>query len=169
MGLFAPSTLTINERPLTMMWGKNLVFDGAVGLAMLNQGDKLDVRFNGVRPITDTLQVTASTGNIVESLNNSNPTRILLQALEKSTSVKASSMASYASIHPLLHESVFLGTVDPSSGKPMRMYKITAGDPSRGPLSLEVGRAPSPGESIQVCRRLTPAMKPINVTVVLCS
>ncbi|KAH6911778.1 hypothetical protein BKA70DRAFT_1185439 [Coprinopsis sp. MPI-PUGE-AT-0042] len=149
LGLFAPSTLTINERPRTMMWGKNVISEGAVGVALLNAKPKLDIQFNGVRAITDSLQVTGSTGNIIESLDSSNPTRLLLQALERSTSVKASTMASYASIHPLLHESVFLGTVDPSSGEPTKMYKITAGDPSRGPLSLEVGRAPSPGEHVQ--------------------
>ena len=138
-----------------MMWGKSVVSNGAVGIALLKSNSRLNVNFDGVRPITGSMQVTASIGNIIESLDNSNPTRLLLQALGSSSSIDASGMASYSSIHPLLHESVYLGTIDPTSGAPTKMYKITAGDPSRGPLSLEAGRAPLTGEFAQVCREPT--------------
>lgn len=37
--------------------------------------------------------------------------------------------------------------------QPSQMYNITAGDPSRGPISLETQAAPPPGSRVQV--RLT--------------
>jgi small ligand-binding sensory domain FIST len=70
-----------------MMWGNNVVPEGAVGVAMLNARPQLGIRFNGTRLITDALRVTSSTGSIIESLDSNNPTRILVQALKKSTSV----------------------------------------------------------------------------------
>jgi len=77
-------------------------------------------------------------GNLVNIINNANPTKLLLSNIRKAGLEGRSGIEQYS-----------LGVVLPDE-KIGRTYRITSGDPSRGSLSLDSQRAPDPGTLVQV-------------------
>ncbi|TFK29065.1 hypothetical protein FA15DRAFT_652226 [Coprinopsis marcescibilis] len=148
LGLFAPSTLTVNERPATMLYRDTMVSEGAVGLALKKPSTyPASLDFQGAHPISDGMEVTISQGNMIESLNSSNPTQQLLDALERVPEDGISSSSS--SMHRFLNKRVFLGVQDATTNEITRMHHISAGDPSRGPLSIVTETAPPVGSIVK--------------------
>jgi len=83
------------------------------------------------------ITVIRSEGNLVHELDNSNPTRILLTAIER------------AGVKNAKEDDFYLAVIN--SGKIRQVYHITSGDPSRGTISLESHAAPAQGVQVQLC------------------
>ena len=108
------------------------------------------------------LGLSRSEGNLVLSLDNKNPSRILLAAIERGHNFSPTDDQSAKLLKVMKDDEFFLGVLDGHSvesgrSKIRQVYHITSGDPSRGALALESEAAPSPGTRVQVCRRPHPA------------
>lgn len=97
---------------------------------------------------------------MINSLDNSNPTKLLLAAIRKhgmdmetSGTFKDNEKFSLATVRNgkvcFLLSIVFLLIIDLLT-QLSQMYKITAGDPSRGNISLDSEHAPSIDTQVQV-------------------
>ena len=125
---------------------------GAVGVA-LSLGKTARVDYLGVKTLSKPMTITryslstitwckvtqdcSCEGNLINAINNANPTKLLLSDIRKA-GLDGSGLEQYS-----------LGVVLPDE-KIGRTYRITAGDPSRGTLSLDSQRAPDPGTLVQV-------------------
>ncbi|KAF8890772.1 hypothetical protein BD779DRAFT_1517001 [Infundibulicybe gibba] len=145
LGLMATSTPFITGRPVTLFHNQQIYGSGAVGLALRAAGGPTTtVGFLGTRAISPLMTVTGCEGNMVTNLDRrSNPTQLLLAAIrEHGVEVGASETGVLKD-----EQGFMLGTF--RDGKVHRMHQITAGDPSRGPLSLSVNQAPLQGAQVQ--------------------
>ncbi|KAF9468745.1 hypothetical protein BDZ94DRAFT_1246177 [Collybia nuda] len=149
LGLFAASTPFITGRPFTLFHNKSIYESGAVGLVLKNTSWSRRAiarsEFIGLSPISPQMIVTKCEGNMVNSLDKSNPAQLLLDAMEKS----GMDMAGYTSFKD--GEKFSLGTI--KNEKLSQIYNITAGDPSRGNISLESQNAPIVGTKVQFFHR----------------
>ncbi|KAG5640653.1 hypothetical protein DXG03_007655 [Asterophora parasitica] len=148
LGLTASSTPFTTGRPFTLFHNSRIYSSGGVGLALLRSPytyhDPLahtpaTVRpsFPGLNPLGQPMRVSQSEGNMINSLDSSNPTKLLLREVDGTPHLWADSDS----------PSYFLGTLRGESVQ--EMYSITAGDPSRGSLSLGSSRAPDVGSLVQ--------------------
>ncbi|KAI9451105.1 hypothetical protein BJY52DRAFT_1125436 [Lactarius psammicola] len=138
LGLFASSTPFVTGRPYTLLFNGSVKSSGAVGLA-LSAGPRPVSRtaFPGLRAITAPLKVTQSEGNLVNGLDNANPTALLIAAIEKSALAG----------HAAKDDEFYLGVL--RDGELWQMHHIMAGGPSRGTMALETETAPGEGTSVQ--------------------
>lgn len=100
MGMICSSTPFITGRPFTMFFNDRVYSDGAVGAAISGVSHRFHVDFPAnLQPITPELIITrcvfhttnppssslprsrSCEGNLINSLNNLNPTRMLLEAI----------------------------------------------------------------------------------------
>jgi hypothetical protein len=125
---------------------------GAVGVA-LSLGKAARTDYLGVKTFSKPVTITRYTlfmtpwckvaqdcsceGNLVNTINNANPTKLLLSDIRKA-GLDGSGIEQYS-----------LGVVLPGE-KIGRTYRITSGDPSRGSLALDSQRTPDPGTLVQV-------------------
>ncbi|KAF9016129.1 hypothetical protein BDZ89DRAFT_962168 [Hymenopellis radicata] len=141
LGLIATSTPFITGRPFTMLHNKDIYDSGAVGLALINRPrltSTLD--FLGLSALSEPMTVTQSEGNLVNTLDGRNPTQLLLDALKKKgMDVATSRWFKDEEQFYVVH------------GK--RAYTITAGDPSRGTISLSGEDGPGVGTKVQFYAR----------------
>ncbi|KAF7767884.1 hypothetical protein Agabi119p4_7127 [Agaricus bisporus var. burnettii] len=145
LGLIASSTPFVTGRPVTLFQNHEIFSSGAVGL-VFERKTCLAVDFLDVTKISPVMTVTKSEGNMVNSLDNKNPTQLLLSA------IKQSGLKAHASDWLKEEEQFSLAALS-SSGKVDRVYKITAGDPSRGSISLDSPYAPTLGTQVQFLHR----------------
>ena len=135
---------------------------GAVGLA-LSGGSRpvAETAFPGLRAITGPLKVTQyvpspitnqspilynesklrSEGNLINELDNTNPTALLVSAIEKSALAGNTAR----------DNEFYLGVLR-DDGDLWQLHHILAGGPSRGTMALDTETAPGEGTSVQVCR-----------------
>jgi len=140
LGLIASSTPFITGRPVTLFRNENVHSSGAVGIA-LTGGDtpKSSIEFPGLRSITPPLLVTRSEGNLVNELDNGNPSKLLIAAIRKHR--KGS----------FKEDDFYLGAF--RGDKLNQVYHIMSGDPSRGTIALESHAAPAEGTTVQLYHR----------------
>ncbi|KAF9556302.1 hypothetical protein CPC08DRAFT_765357 [Agrocybe pediades] len=137
--LVASPTHFITGREVTLFMDGQIYGEGAVGLALV-EDEKLScaTEFAGVNRLSGPMTITSQEGNMINELNSSNPTRLLIDAL------------GLARISPQDNEQFALGVVD-MNGQITRTYRITAGDPSSrgGSISLDAPTAPEVGTIVQ--------------------
>lgn len=149
--------------------------EGAVGIAFLRDAGQVDdgpssfrTEFVGMKKLSDPMTVTrcvncslkvsflivvySREGNMINSLDDSNPTRLLLGAIDLAGigATKEESSSPFAATFKD-DEQFALGLMS-VDGEILETYKITAGDPSSrgGSLSLDAPRAPEVGSAVQV-------------------
>ncbi|KAF5367783.1 hypothetical protein D9615_010494 [Tricholomella constricta] len=146
LGLVAASTPFITGRPVTLFHNDKIHESGAVGLALrrIPRG-RASTDFPGVVPISAPTTVTRCEGNMVNELNDTNPTQLLLRAIRE-RKLDTDTSGSFKD-----NESFLLGTLH--KGTVQQMYSITAGDPSRGSISLASQTAPVVGTQVQFFHR----------------
>ncbi|KAJ3760187.1 hypothetical protein EV360DRAFT_40397 [Lentinula raphanica] len=154
LGLLASSTPFITGRPVTLFHNQHILDKGAVGVALTShKALKFHVP-NDIRPLGSALEVTDSEGNLVNTLNLSNPTQLLLSRIRAAGIDTTSSNA----ITFKDDTEFYLGVLPHDSSTPYQLHAITAGDPSRGTLSLNPQTMALPvGTQVQFFHR--PVMK----------
>jgi hypothetical protein len=165
--LIASSTPFLTGRPVTLFKGSSIFADGAVGLALFDQGSQqTTIEVENMQAVSPPMQVTQyvlgslvgswdaadicgrAQTNLVEALDQGNPVESLLLAMSSQRSIDK-------------EHDIYLGVIDtslsptPSSGdkkvyKYSRVYKITAGGPSQGTLLLDATEGPQVGAKVQV-------------------
>ncbi|KAJ4482544.1 hypothetical protein J3R30DRAFT_2188415 [Lentinula aciculospora] len=153
LGLLASSTPFITGRPVTLFHNQQIFDTGAVGVAFtIPKQLKFDIP-NDIQPLGDPLDVTDSEGNLINTLNFSNPTQLLLSRIRTAGIDTTSSGA----ITFRNNMEFYLGVLPPTSPNvfvPYQLHAITAGDPSRGTLSLNTQTvAPRSGCRVQFFHR----------------
>ncbi|ELU40699.1 hypothetical protein AG1IA_05267 [Rhizoctonia solani AG-1 IA] len=144
LGLIGSSTPFITGRPFTLFEGTSVVSDGAVGVALFNHTTpSSDICFDGIYAVSE-----AQT-NLVETLDDGNPAETLMAAMKAGGTIGKD-------------QEIYLGVIsDPTSGPKAqhsgirtynysRIYRITAGGPSRGSLLLDAAEGPQTGTKVQV-------------------
>ncbi|KAG1743215.1 uncharacterized protein EDB91DRAFT_1126270 [Suillus paluster] len=142
LGFLASSTPFITGRPVTLFHDGEVYSDGAIGIALQPSlgHTSLTVEFPGLVDLTPELQITSSGGNLILTVDNGNPTRLLLAAMNKHGLDGRDVL--------LKDQEFYVGVM--SHGKVERLHRITSGDPSRGTIALETTSAPPPGSVMRM-------------------
>ncbi|PPQ89255.1 hypothetical protein CVT25_001339 [Psilocybe cyanescens] len=158
--LIASPTHFTTGRGVTLFLDGHIYGEGAIGLALLNDGTSNDApswrtEFLGVKTLSGPMTITSREGNMVNELNGSNPTKLLIAALGTTGTSPSSQLANASPTTPHFkdEEQFALGVIS-SDGQWSSTYKITAGDPSSrgGSLSLDAPSAPEVGSVVQFLR-----------------
>ncbi|KAJ3979996.1 hypothetical protein F5890DRAFT_1420476 [Lentinula detonsa] len=168
LGLLASSTPFITGRPVTLFHNQQILDKGAVGVAFTTPKTlKFNIP-NDVQPLGSPLDVTeyvlrfvswhSSEGNLINTLNFSNPTQLLLSCI-RAAGIDTTSSSAITFKDDM---EFYLGVLSPTSPVPYQLHAITAGDPSRGTLSLNTQTvAPPVGARVQFFHR--PSVKPLSL------
>ncbi|KAA1473825.1 hypothetical protein DENSPDRAFT_840322 [Dentipellis sp. KUC8613] len=142
LGLIASSTPFITGRPFTLTHNAFIFSSGAVGLALSRPPRPTRVRtaFPGLTALTGELTVTRSEGNLIQELDHTNPSRILLTAIQASASGISGEAAKE-------HE-YYLGVR--AGGSTVQVHHVLSGDPARGTVALASEVAPPAGCVVQL-------------------
>ncbi|KAL1946525.1 hypothetical protein VTO73DRAFT_14629 [Trametes versicolor] len=147
LGLIGTSTPFVTGRPYTLFHNDRIHSDGAVGVC-LSSGTRPTTYsvFPGLEAITRPMIVTSSEGNLVNSLDNANPSGLLLHALKNHPAVAGTAQG----ISPELR--LYIGTLQQKAGghELVRLSYIMSGDPSRGSIALDTDAAPAEGALVQM-------------------
>ncbi|KAG6831048.1 hypothetical protein H0H87_006290 [Tephrocybe sp. NHM501043] len=155
LGLIASSTPFITGRPVTLFHNGSIYDSGAIGVALATPS-AVTTSFTGCVPISPAMPITDCEGNMVNALGGESPTQLLLGAIRKS-GMDMDAAGSFKD-----DETFLLGDERGS-----RMYRITAGDPSRGPISLEPQNAAPPvGSLVQFFHLPKQPQSPLVSTVI---
>ncbi|KXN88542.1 hypothetical protein AN958_07178 [Leucoagaricus sp. SymC.cos] len=144
LGLLASSTPFITGRPVTLFHNHSIYSSGAIGLALTGfhqPKPSFKINFLDVRKLSNPMTITKCEGNMINALNDDNPTQLLISAIKKSgldTHVSGS----------FKEEQFSLGTLSADGNVCMQFTQITAGDPSRGSLSIDSPFAPPQGTQV---------------------
>ncbi|KAF7365365.1 hypothetical protein MVEN_00408700 [Mycena venus] len=144
LGLFAASTPFITGRPVTLFKGDKIYEAGAVGLALKHPKANARVQFLGMEPLCPPMLVTQAEGNLVISLDNKNPTQLLLAG------IRAAGIDSAVSS---LKDNDEFALATLRGEDPHQMCTIMSGDPSRGTIALRSMSAPPIGARVQFFHR----------------
>ncbi|KAL0576502.1 hypothetical protein V5O48_005477 [Marasmius crinis-equi] len=150
LGLLASSTPFITGRPVTLVHNGKVYEDGAVGVAFTapKLSSELSLRLpEAVKPLGQEMTVTRAEGNLINTLDGANPTRLLLRAIQTA----GIDSTSEAAILFKEEEEFYLGVY--GDGDVSQIYTITSGDTSRGTIALNTTRAPAIGAKVQFFRR----------------
>ncbi|KAL4070061.1 hypothetical protein V8B97DRAFT_1967983 [Scleroderma yunnanense] len=146
LALFASPTPFLTGRPVTLFYNGQVHSDGAVGIALPSSlPSQLDLNFPTLVPLTPALPITSSEGNLILSINSSNPTRLLLSAIQKhglSLSGDSNRVGK--------EDAFYIGVIE--GGKLSQLYHINSGDPYRGTMALNTDMAPREGALVQMFR-----------------
>lgn len=142
LGFLASSTPFITGRPVTLFHDGEIYSDGAIGIALQPSlgHTSLTVKFPDLVDLTPDLQITSSEGNLILKVDNGNPTRLLLAAMDKH--------GLYGRGALLKDDEFYVGVM--SDGKVEQLHRITSGDPSRGTIALGTTSAPPQGSIIRM-------------------
>lgn len=146
LGLVASSTPFVTGRPVTLFHNGTEYGHGAVGFAVMQSSKKqraiLGTDFAGLVPLSDPVVITKSYGNMIISLDYSDPTKFLTTAIDRSELNSISSARGRDGIQYML------GIMD---GKQItQLYTITSNDTRRGSLSIDCKDAIKPGMKAQL-------------------
>ncbi|EGN98144.1 hypothetical protein SERLA73DRAFT_74375 [Serpula lacrymans var. lacrymans S7.3] len=143
LGLIASWTPFVTGRPVTLFHDKNIYSSGAVGIALTNREGAstptVGVKFSGLTSLTPVLKVTRSEGNLVNELDNMNPSELLLNAIR---------MHGIGDSRSLKEDKFYLGAM--KHNKLDQVHRILAGGPSRGTIALQSQAAPVEGTPVQL-------------------
>ncbi|KAF8899808.1 hypothetical protein CPB84DRAFT_1681063 [Gymnopilus junonius] len=188
--LIAAPTHFITGRGVTLFMDGRIFGEGAIGLALLDEpltvdGNKAEkitcsTDFIGMRRLSGPMTVTrffasifnlltvyyhlSREGNMINELDSSNPTKLLLRSLDLAGISPTSRSQSSTITTTFKDDELFaLGIVGPDS-QILRTYKITAGDPSSrgGSISLDAPTAPDVGSVVQFLH--IPSNSPIKIS-----
>lgn len=140
IGLVPTSTPFITGRPVTLFRNQRIWESGAVGVALShakNVRSMLD--YHGLVSLSSTMTVSESEGNLVNTLDRQNPSQLLLSAIREHN-------LAVTSLDP--EEEFYL-----MSEETQIAYAITAGDPSRGTISLNTDQGPGVGSRVRFYHR----------------
>ncbi|KAF7346143.1 FIST domain-containing protein [Mycena sanguinolenta] len=143
LGLFAAPTPFITGRPVTLFQGDKIYGTGAVGLALKHPRPETQVTFHGMEPLCPPMLVSKAEGNLVISLDNKNPTQLLLSA------IRAAGVDLRSETVGLFEDSNEFALATLRDEKPHQMFSIMSGDPSRGTIALRSMSAPPVGSWVQ--------------------
>lgn len=155
IGLIASSTPFLTGRPHTLFYGKSVHSSGAVGLCVMSPVQpSAHLLFPNLEPLTKPMFITESEGNLIQSLDNLNPSRLLLSAIhQQNTKTKSAGNLPHSDIitkDDHFYMAVLRGT--PERHQLRQLYHITSGDPSRGTLAVESEAAPPRNTLVQIFR-----------------
>ncbi|KIK69972.1 hypothetical protein GYMLUDRAFT_533491 [Collybiopsis luxurians FD-317 M1] len=158
LGLLASSTPFITGRPVTLFHNQQIYDTGAVGVALKGPLRSLGFQLpDDIQPLGDPLNVTDSEGNLVNSLDLSNPTQLLLSRI-RAAGIDTTTSGAMSFKDDM---EFYLGVLY-QSGSPDQLHIITAGDTSRGTLSLNTQTvAPPVGSRVQFFHRRS--TKPLSL------
>ncbi|KZT09087.1 uncharacterized protein LAESUDRAFT_712239 [Laetiporus sulphureus 93-53] len=155
IGMIGASTPFITGRPYTLFRGNSIYSSGAVGLCLSSPSpSRSHLAFPGLQALTPPMIVTESEGNLIHSLDNTNPTRLLLAAIERAQNGLEEQEASTKAEWISKEDQFYVATLSALSNEPQQICRITSGDPSRGTLALEGDFAPSKGAPVRVYQQL---------------
>ncbi|KAI0078223.1 hypothetical protein K474DRAFT_1660659 [Panus rudis PR-1116 ss-1] len=148
LGFLATSTPFITGRPFTLFRNSAVYSSGAVGISLhAPEVPKVDIQLPALTALTPASKVTSSGGNLIHTIDNSNPSAMLLRAISEHELMKGKAFnVEFRTSH------FYVGEVSGSANdiKPHRIYRITSGDPGRGTISLEGNEAPAVGSLVQM-------------------
>ncbi|KDN48808.1 hypothetical protein RSAG8_02795, partial [Rhizoctonia solani AG-8 WAC10335] len=148
LGLIGSSTPFITGRPFTLFKGANIFSDGAVGIALLDQSSpNTTMSFDSIHAVSKPMEVTQAQTNLIETLDNGNPVESLMAAMKTSGRIDKD-------------QDIYLGVLSDTASPDVRdsgihtcnysrIYRITAGGPSRGSLLLDATEGPQAGTKVQ--------------------
>ncbi|KAI0750975.1 hypothetical protein C8Q80DRAFT_1154839 [Daedaleopsis nitida] len=148
LGLIATSTPFVTGRPYTLFHDDDIHSDGAVGVCLSSPACAThSSEFPGLEAITRPMLVTSSEGNLVNALDNANPSRLLLHAIQ--THPTLNNLADQNLSKELR---IYMGTLKRQGGVHTldQLFYITSGDPSRGSIALDSDTAPPEGTLVQM-------------------
>ncbi|KAF9522721.1 hypothetical protein CPB83DRAFT_864011 [Crepidotus variabilis] len=155
LGLYASPTHFITGRPVTLFLDDRIYGEGSVGVALLRDNDNeaaiptSSTEFLEAKKLAEPMTVTSVEGNMVNALDNSNPTQLLLRAIQVG-GISSPETGPITSRTFKEDEEFALGVLSPT-GKIIQAFKITAGDPAHrgGSISLDAIQAPAVGSTAQ--------------------
>ena len=129
-------------RPYTHIFSSFVKYSGAVGLA-LSGGSRpvAETAFPALRAINAPLKVPGSERNLINELDNANPTALLISAIEK-----ARSLAPRPEMMSFTEACCTMGVSF------VQLHHILAGGPSRGTMTPDSETVSGEGTCIQVRR-----------------
>ncbi|PCH40338.1 hypothetical protein WOLCODRAFT_131359 [Wolfiporia cocos MD-104 SS10] len=148
LGLVASSTPFVTGRPYTLFHGKSVHSSGAVGLCLSSPTrPRGRLSLPKTQALTEPLVVTQMEGNLIYTLNDVNPTRLLLSAIERNNKGSPHGRKDWIT----KDDQFYLGVLRQADGlgEIQQVYHITSGDPSRGTLAVESEHAPAKSSRVQ--------------------
>ncbi|CED83300.1 hypothetical protein [Phaffia rhodozyma] len=164
-GLVLPQTPFTTGRPYTLYFMNQTYDQGAVGLAIISEGDikekqgegvRMDIGWEGMEPVeAQVYEVVSSQGNLLLSISRcasdpedtiANPTKHLIMLLQESSSAGFDHKSYLGSkekefflglIRPRGREGVSTTEDQGSMGHVNRVVRILSGDPARGGMAIE--------------------------------
>ncbi|KAH9477967.1 hypothetical protein JR316_0010200 [Psilocybe cubensis] len=149
--VIASPTHFTTGRPVTLFLDGKIHGEGAVGLAFLDDDMKNRTEFIGVKALSKPMTITSREGNMVNELDSSNPTKLLIASLDSAGLSPSSQLGTSSSVRHFKDGEQFALGVLSADGNLTSTYRITAGDPSSrgGSLSLDAHAAPEVGTIVQ--------------------
>ncbi|KAG8904344.1 hypothetical protein FRC01_008770, partial [Tulasnella sp. 417] len=163
LGLIGTYTPFVTGLDQTLVRGSKPFGAGAVGLALLGEPQpKLERGFHGLKSISKTYSITSSASNLIYELDGKNPTK---EALVAYNSVPLSEGETPATRKAA---DMYLGVLDesqPDSATPSfsMVYRVSAGGPSRGTISVDADVGPPTGSRVQFLHK--PILQVADATV----
>ncbi|THH28024.1 hypothetical protein EUX98_g6166 [Antrodiella citrinella] len=142
LGFLASPTPFLTGRPFTLFRDREIHSSGAVGICLPSPVSQYDVEYPHLTAITEPLTVTSAGGNLVHSLDDENPARLIISAMDKHNLSSLGNKTLYK------EDQFYLGVLD--GDKLHRLYQIMSGGPSRGTVSLEGEDAPQHGVRVRL-------------------
>ncbi|KAK7689754.1 hypothetical protein QCA50_006393 [Cerrena zonata] len=144
LGLMTSSTPFVTGRPFTLFYNNVIHSSGAVGICLdAHAPARHKLVFPALKAITNHIFVTSSEGNLVHTLNDENPTEILIAAIKKHR------MLSARDINLAFRDWNFYLGITPRQA-PEQVFRINSADPGRGTLALEGDISPPIGSRVQI-------------------
>ncbi|WVQ74964.1 hypothetical protein IAR50_004572 [Cryptococcus sp. DSM 104548] len=141
-GLLTAPTPFITNRPHTLLYNKDILQSGTLGLAIKS---KPTTKTNfGLSAMVQPVTITSARGNMLLAINgiNSNPTQLLISAIQQRGGTGLTK-----------EEEFFLGFLE--GGEVKRVTRIVSGDPGRGAMSLDTEEPLLVGQTVQFMHRST--------------
>ncbi|TYJ53415.1 hypothetical protein B9479_005962 [Cryptococcus floricola] len=139
-GLLTAPTPFITNRPHTLLYNKEILQSGTIGLA-INSNPTTKTDF-GLSAMVEPVTITSARGNMLLAIDgiNSNPTQLLISAIQQRGGTGLTK-----------EEEFFLGFLE--GGKVKRVTRIVSGDPGRGAMSLDTEEPLLEGQTVQFMHR----------------
>ncbi|KAF5380758.1 hypothetical protein D9757_007162 [Collybiopsis confluens] len=162
LGLLASSTPFITGRPVTLFYNQQVYETGAVGIA-LRRSRSLQFRLpTDIQPLGDSLNVTHSEGNLISTLNSSNPTQLLLSRI-RAAGIDTTSSSAISFKEDM---QFYLGVLGSNHSSLDQLHLITSGDTSRGTIALNTQTtAPPVGSRVRFFHRRRSSSDPMPMSL----
>ncbi|KAI9141083.1 hypothetical protein BKA69DRAFT_1125095 [Paraphysoderma sedebokerense] len=145
-GLISSQTPFVTGLPYTMYLNDSIVQDGMIGFAVSEnkcgkekETVQTDVSYDSLTPLSKSFEITGCKGNIILSLDDSNATKLLLDSINTKMTTITKEDEFYLSVSKKSDkiDTDHLPLSFSHSRNLLTVSKITAGDPSRGFLSID--------------------------------